>query len=175
MATFPDIDSAVEDVYSMERIHGFLCLSAMRTSTTFFAAQQIAASGGAIGVADCPPWVVSELYEWIDTYLKEGHLKWFVPHAGHEVDHSKLADQLARLLPSRAQLGPSLDLKVGEVKYPSGGYKEYFTYYVAGAEGEAIRHGLHRAYTEAGATTETEYRHGKVLRCRQFGEDGREI
>ena len=63
MMTFPDIQSAVEDSYVMERTNGFLCLAAMRSSTTFFAAERIAATGEPAELAVCPPWLVAELYQ----------------------------------------------------------------------------------------------------------------
>lgn len=171
---FADIQSAVEDTYAMERTNGFLCLAAMRTSTTFFAAQQIAAGEGAIDLGTCPPWLLSELYGWIDIYLREGSLKWLVPHSSGEVDHSGVAVQLTKLLPPKEQYGSSLDLHVGEVQYPSGRYKSYFTYY-SSAGGDAVLHGLHRGYSETGALTETEYRHGITIGSRHFDEKGTEV
>ncbi|MGM9485893.1 hypothetical protein [Ideonella sp. YS5] len=174
MAAFADIQSAVEDAYATERTNGFLCLAAMRTSTTFYAAQQIAAGGRAIDLDACPPWLLAELYGWISIYLKEGSLRWLVPHTGGEVDHSEIAMHLVKTLPPKEQYGLSLDLHVGEVQYPSGRYKSYFTYY-SSAETDVIRHGLHREYSETGALTETEYRHGVAIGSRQFDEKGSEV
>ena len=174
MATFPDIQSSVEDAYATERTNGFLCLAPMRSSATFFAAEQIAEGRGAVDLDTCPPWLLAELYEWIDRYSREGSLKWLVPHTGGEANQSELAMHLVKLLPPKEQHGLSLDLHVGEEQYTSGRYKSYFTFY-SSAEGGVVLHGLHRAYSETGALTETEYRHGVALGTRRFDEKGKEV
>ena len=172
MATFPDIQSAVEDAYVMERTNGFLCLAAMRASTTFFAMQRIAASGVA-ELEHCPPWLLVELYQWMDVYAREGRLT-FLSNLG-EADHSALAKQLHGLLPPKESLGPSINLQVGELPHPSGRIHKHFTYYAA-ADGAKVLHGLHREYTETGALTETEFRHGNPLGYpRVFNAAGQEV
>lgn len=174
MATASEIQSFVEDTYSTERAHGFLCLEAMRSSTTFFAAQRIDAAGQPGELEGCPPWLVAEIYQWLDVYAKEGKLI-FGSNLG-EADHSMLAGRLARLLPPKDSMGPSVDLHVDELRYPSGRVHKHFTYYTLAPSGVKVLHGLHREYTEAGTLTEIEFRHGAPIgQPRVFNESGQEV
>lgn len=170
---FPNIQSAVEDSYAMERTNGFLCLAAMRSSTTFFAMQRLAATGGLAQLKDCPPWLVAELYQWMDVYAEKGRLC-FLSNLG-EVDHSALAKRLLEILPPKESFGPSINLQVAELHHPSGRVQRHFTYYVFPQDGFHILHGLHREYSETGVLEETEFRHGAALsHSRTFGATGHE-
>jgi hypothetical protein len=151
-----------------------LCLAAMRSSTTFFAIERIIAAASPAELENCPPWLIAELYQWTDAYERQGRLT-AVSNLG-ETDHSAIAKRLLEILPPKKSLGPSVDLQVCELLHPSGRVHKYFTYYTAASDAPTVLHGLHREYTEAGAFTETEFRHGAAVgRARVFSVTGQEI
>lgn len=173
MTMFQEIARKVEDNYQTERETGFLCLGAMRQAITFVAAEEIIAAGRTPDLDALPPWLVAELYEWMDVYAEQGKLMFLFSGVG-EVDHSSVAEQLTRLLPPKGSVGPSLDLLTEDLHSPSRKVHEYFTYYLSVPDGVKVRHGLHREYTEAG-TLETEFRHGAPIGQRWFDKKGQEI
>jgi hypothetical protein len=171
---FADIKSAVEDAYGAEREMGFLRLVGMRQPVTFFAAQRIVRDDSAAALEACPPWLVAELYRWIDSYRDDGHL---ISHSSAgSADHTDLAISLAKTLPPKADQDWPLELIEVEERYPSGKVHRFFTHYVSPGEGIPVAHGLHREYTESGQLTETEFRHGSpVGEPRRFDSQGREL
>jgi hypothetical protein len=84
--------------------------------------------------------------------------------------------QLLQVLPAKESLGPSVNLQVGTLPYPSGRVHKHFTYYTVTPGGPQVLHGLHREYTETGVLTETEFRHGAPLgHPRLFSATGQEV
>ena len=170
---FPDIESAVEDAYRTEREMGFLCLTGMRQPVAFFAAQTIVESGDSRLIGRCPPWLVAELYRWLDAYRDDGSLITY--SSAGQADHSLIAKRLTELLPPKESLGWPGILHNTERRHASGKVHQYFTHYVSLLNGQEVLHGLHREYSEAGETTETEYRHGVAIGSpRKFDTRGSE-
>ena len=171
---FPDIQSAVEDAYCAEREMGFPSLYGMRSPVAFFAAQKIVEGEDAALLDDCPPWLVAELYTWLDALRDQGTLV-FHSSVG-AADHTALGSRLAELLPPKASHGKSLELEERQERYSSGRLHRCFTRYEP-ANGEGyVLHGLHREYAEDGTLTETEYRHGASIGVpRRFDQAGGEL
>lgn len=57
-----DVFRSIQSAYAIERREGFLCLDAMRASSTFAAACYILSTGDFSIVYRCPAWLVAELY-----------------------------------------------------------------------------------------------------------------
>lgn len=171
---FADIESAVEDAYIAEREMGFLRLVGMRQPVAFLAAQRMVKGNSAAVLEACPPWLVAELYRWIDAYRDDGHL---ISHSSAgSADHTDLAIRLAKVVPPKTSQDWPLDLVEVEELYPSGKVHRFFTHYARPGESAPVLHGLHREYTESGQLTEREYRHGSpVGDPRQFDSQGKEV
>lgn len=171
---FADIENAVEDAYAAEREMGFLRLVGMRQPVAFLAVQRIVQDDSAAALRACPPWLVAELYRWLDAYRDDGHL---ISHSSvGSAGHTDLAIRLAKVVPPKTTQDWPLELIEVEERYPSGKVHRFFTHYVWPGEGAPIVHGLHREYTESGQLIETEYRHGKpVGDPRHFDSQGREV
>lgn len=169
-----EIESAIEDAYAAEREMAFLRLVGMRQPVAFLAAQRIVWDDSGAALAACPPWLVAELYRWIDAYRNDGHL---ISHSSAgSTDHTDLAIRLAKVLPPKAGQDWPLELLEVEERHPSGKVHHFFTHHVVPGEGVSLKHGLPREYMESGQLTETEFRHGSpVGESRHFDSQGREL